>query len=175
MKKIIAIGASSSSTSINKQFATFAANQFTGVATEILDLNDFEMPIYSTDKEKESGIPALAQDFYAKLGSADLIIISFAEHNGAYSAAFKNIFDWISRINAKTFQEKPMLLLATSPGARGGSSVLEMAKNRFPFQGGVVKGSFSLPSFSENFDTTNGIVNTDLKKQLLQIIDNIEF
>ncbi|GAA4065653.1 NAD(P)H-dependent oxidoreductase [Flavobacterium cheonanense] len=174
MKKIIAFGASSSKASINKQLATYAANQFKNATVEVLDLNDFEMPIYSVDKEKDNGIPQLAQDFYAKLGTADAIVISFAEHNGAYSAAFKNIFDWTSRINAKTFQEKQVLLLATSPGPRGGSSVLEIAKNRFPFQGAVVKGSFSLPSFNDNFDAEKGITNEDLKNQLLEIINAIE-
>jgi chromate reductase, NAD(P)H dehydrogenase (quinone) len=173
MKKIIAFGASSSKTSINKQLATYAANQFENASVEVLDLNDYEMPIFSTDKEKEAGIPQLATDFYEKLGIADLIIISFAEHNGAYSAAFKNIFDWISRINGKTFQEKPMLLLATSPGPRGGSSVLEIAKNRFPFQGGIVKGSFSLPSFNENFEAEKGIINEEFKNQLIDIINSI--
>ena len=133
------------------------------------------MPIFSVDKEKENGIHPLAQEFYDKLGSADLIIISFAEHNGNYSTAFKNILDWTSRINAKTFQEKPMLLLATSPGARGGSSVLEIANKRFPFQGGIVKGSFSLPSFFENFDVVNGIIHPEYKNQLLEIVNSIEF
>jgi NAD(P)H-dependent FMN reductase len=174
MKKIIAFGASSSKTSINKQLATFAANQFENTSVEVLDLNDYEMPIYSADKEKENGIHKLAHDFYAKIGSADLIVISFAEHNGAYSAAFKNIFDWTSRINAKTFQEKPVLLLSTSPGPRGGSSVLEIAKNRFPFQGGKVVGSFSLPSFNDNFDAEKGITNEDLRNQLLEIVNSIE-
>ena len=173
-KKILAFGASSSKNSINKQLATYTANQFKNVSVEILDLNDYEMPIFSIDREKENGIPQLAHDFYAKLGSADLILISFAEHNGAYSTAFKNIFDWASRINGKTFQEKPMLLLATSPGARGGSSVLEITKNRFPFQGGIVKGSFSLPSFNDNFDSEKGITNDELKKQLLEIVNSIE-
>jgi chromate reductase len=175
MKKIIAFGASSSSTSINKQLATYAATLFQNTTSEILDLNDYEMPIYSMDKEKRDGIPQLAHDFYNQLGSADLIIISFAEHNGAYSTAFKNIFDWMSRINGKTFQEKPMLLLATSPGARGGSSVLEIANKRFPFQGGIVKGSFSLPSFNDNFDAEKGITDADLKQQLIEIVDSIEF
>ncbi len=173
MKKIIAFGASSSSTSINKQLATYATTLFQNTTSEILDLNDYEMTIYSMDKEKRDGIPQLAHDFYNQLGSADLIIISFAEHNGAYSTAFKNIFDWISRINGKTFQEKPMLLLATSPGVRGGSSVLEIANKRFPFQGGIVKGSFSLPSFNDNFDAEKGITNPELKKQLLDIIKSI--
>ena len=174
-KKIIAFGASSSKQSINKQLATFAANQFQNASVEILDLNDYEMPIFSIDKEKENGIHPLAQEFYSKLGSADLILISFAEHNGNYSSAFKNILDWTSRINAKTFQEKPMLLLATSPGARGGSSVLEIASKRFPFQGGIVKGSFSLPSFYENFDVINGIIHPEYKNQLLEIVNSIEF
>jgi NAD(P)H-dependent FMN reductase len=75
----------------------------------------------------------------------DLLVISFAEHNGAYSA-FKIFFDWTSRIHAKTFREKQTLILATSPRTKRRSSVLEIAKNRFPFQGAVVKGSFSLPS-----------------------------
>ena len=175
MKKIIAFGATSSKQSINKQLATFAANQSQNVTIEILDLNDYEMPIFSIDKEKENGIHPLAQEFYNKLGSADLIIISFAEHNGNYSTAFKNILDWTSRINAKTFQEKPMLLLATSPGARGGSSVLEIATKRFPFQGGIVKGSFSLPSFNDNFDVVNGIIHQEYKNQLLEIVNSIEF
>jgi chromate reductase, NAD(P)H dehydrogenase (quinone) len=173
-KKIIAFGASSSKNSINKQLATFAANQFKNAEVEILDLNDYEMPLFSVDKEKENGIHNLAQQFYNKIGSADLIIISFAEHNGAYSSAFKNLLDWTSRINAKTFQEKPMLLMATSPGARGGSSVLDIATKRFPFQGGIVKGSFSLPSFYENFDAVHGIINPEFKNQLEEIINSIE-
>lgn len=174
-KKIIALGASSSKNSINKQLATYAANQFENSKVDVLDLNDFELPVYSTDKEKETGIPQLAIDFYTKLGSADLIIISFAEHNGSYSAAFKNIFDWTSRINSKTFQEKPMLLLATSTGPRGASTILEIAKNRFPIQGGIVKGSFSLPSFNDNFNAESGISNEDLKSQLMEIVNSIEF
>jgi chromate reductase len=174
IKKIIAFGASSSKNSINKQLATYTANQFKNVAIEILDLNDYEMPIFSVDKEKENGIHTLATDFYTKIGSADLVVISFAEHNGNFSTAFKNVLDWTSRINAKTFQEKEMLLLATSPGARGGSSVLDIATKRFPFQGGIVKGSFSLPSFHDNFNEELGIINEDLKNQLFEIVKSID-
>ena len=174
MRKIIAFGGSSSRNSINKQLAVYTANLFQDVEIEVLDLNDYEMPVFSVDKEKEQGIPSLAQAFYAKIGSADFIVISLAEHNGAYSSAFKNTLDWASRINNKTFQQKSMLLLATSPGARGGGTVLEIATKRFPFQGADVKGSFSLPTFYENFDAVNGIINPELKNQLLEIINAVE-
>lgn len=175
MKKIIAFGGSSSKNSINKQLAIYAAKLFQDAKVEILDLNDYEMPLFSVDREKENGIHNLAHDFYAKLGSADLIVVSLAEHNGAYSTAFKNILDWTSRINNKTFQEKPMLLMATSPGARGGSTVLDIASKRFPFQGAQVKGTFSLPVFFENFDAVHGIINPELKKQLDEIVESIAF
>jgi chromate reductase, NAD(P)H dehydrogenase (quinone) len=175
MKRLLAFGASNSSDSINKQLATYASKQFKNVTVDLLDLNDYEMPIYSKDREKATGIPQLAHDFYNKIGEADFVLISFAENNGNYTTAFKNILDWMSRINGKTFQEKPMLLLATSPGARGGGSVLDIAVKRMPFQGGVVKGSFSLPSFNENFDTEKGVIsNEELNDQLLKIIDSIK-
>ena len=173
-KKIIAFGASSSTNSINKQLAAYAASQFENADVEVLDLNDYEMPIFSLDREAKSGIPELAHRFFEKLGTADLIIVSLAEHNGAYSTAFKNIFDWTSRINPKFFQGKQTLILATSPGPRGGLTVLEIAKNRFPFQGAVINGSFSLPSFNDNFSTNEGITNEQLKNDLLEIIASIE-
>ena len=172
MKKILAFGASSSRNSINKQLATYAASLFQDATVEVLDLNDYEMPIYSIDKEKENGIPQLAIDFYNKITNTDLLVVSMAEHNGGYSSAFKNILDWTSRYNNAVFQEKPMLLMATSPGARGGSSVLDIAKNRFPFQGGDVKGSFSLPSFHENFKEGK-IINEELNADLIKLIQSI--
>jgi chromate reductase len=175
MKKIIAFGASSSKQSINKKLAIYAAGQFNNASVEVLDLNDYEMPLFSVDKQKENGMHPLAQEFYNKIGTADLVVISFAEHNGNYSTAFKNILDWTSRINPKTFQEKPTLLLATSPGARGGSSVLNIAVNRFPFQGANVVGSFSLPSFNDNFEEASGITNPELKAQFLEVLNNVTF
>ncbi|MEO8254321.1 MAG: NAD(P)H-dependent oxidoreductase [Flavobacterium sp.] len=173
-KKIIAFGASSSTNSINKQLAVYAASQFKNADIEVLDLNDYEMPIFSLDKESKNGIPELANHFFNKLGTADLIVVSLAEHNGAYSTAFKNIFDWTSRINTEFFQQKQTLLLSTSPGPRGGITVLEIAKNRFPFQGAVIKGSFSLPSFNDNFNSNEGITDEKLKNDLLEITQAIQ-
>lgn len=175
MKKIIAFAGSSSRNSINKQLAVYAAGLFENAEVEVLDLNDYEMPLFSVDREKENGIHNLAHDFYAKIGSADLMVLSLAEHNGAYATAFKNILDWTSRINNKTFQDKPMLLMATSPGARGGASVLDIAAKRFPYQGAQVKATFSLPAFFENFDAVHGIINPELKKQLIDGIQSIDF
>ena len=156
-KNILAFGASSSRQSINKQLATFASSQIEDAEVTILDLNDFEMPIFSVDKERENGIPQLALDFKAHVLNSDGVIISFAEHNGAYSAAFKNIFDWISRIDGNVWGNKPMLLLSTSPGGRGGQTVLEIAVNKFSRMTTSGINHFSLPFFNKNFSMETGI------------------
>jgi chromate reductase len=165
MKKIIAFGASSSRKSINKTLAGYAANQVEGVQVKLLDLNDFEMPIYSIDRENENGIHELALRFKKEIKESDGIVISFAEHNGAYSTAFKNIFDWVSRIDNKVWENKPMFLMATSPGGYGGKSVLGMASSRFKRGNSNSLVSFSLPSFGSNFSTKIGITNASLKPE----------
>lgn len=174
--KIIAFGASPSKNSINKKLATYAASLFTNAEVEVLDLNNYQMPLFSVDIEVEIGQHELAKAFLAKIESADFLVVSLAENNGNYSAAFKNIFDWCSRITPKVFQEKPMLLLATSPGARGGASVLEIAKTAFPRYGADIKATFSLPSFNANFDIEKlQISNAELDNQLKEIVKNVQF
>jgi len=171
--KIIAFGGSPSKNSINKKLATYAASLFENADVEVLDLNDFQMPLFSVDVEKEIGQHPLAKAFLAKISSADILVVSLAENNGNYSVAFKNIFDWCSRIGAKVFQDKPMLLMATSPGARGGASVLEIAKNALPRYGAIVKNTFSLPNFNDNFDVEKAkISNEELDEQLKEILKN---
>ena len=58
-----------------------------------------------------------------------------------------------------------MLLLSTSPGARGGKSVMAMALDRFPRHDGNIVFSMSFPSFNENFNKDQ-VVNPELKAEL---------
>lgn len=173
--KVLAFGASSSKKSINKQLATYTASLVPNAEVDVLDLNELEMPIFSESVEAElDGQPAQAQQFLDRIAAADALVISFAEHNGIYSAAYKNIFDWASRINHKMFMGKPMLLLATSPGKGGGSSVLAFASNSMQFFDGKVSDSISVPSFYDNFDAEKGVVsNAEIQQQLQQAAEKL--
>ena len=165
MKRILAFGGSTSQNSINKQLASFAISRLVGLENIIIDLNDFEMPIFSIDREKEIGIPEAAHTFKQHIVKANGIIMSLAEHNGSYSSAYKNIYDWVSRIPGNMWEDRPIFLMATSPGGRGGKSVLEAAKARMPFQGGKVVATFSLPSFNDNFHEQRGIIDPQLNEE----------
>ncbi len=148
--KILAFGASNSSKSINKKLVTSVAKYYKELddIKEVIDLNE-------------------AYDFAAKIDWADFILISFAENNGNYNACYKNIIDWVSRIKGrKIFNGTPVFLLATSPGARGGQSVLGIAEQRLPYDGADVLDTFSLPEFNKNFEEGKGVTNMLLRSQL---------
>lgn len=159
--KILAFAATNSRTSINRALIDFASSRLQtqilpGAEIEVVDLNDYEMPIYSSDRETEEGIPAKAQAFFDKIGAADAVLVSFAEHNGSTTAAWKNIFDWMSRIEMKLWQGKPMVMLAATPGPRSGAGVLGGQEMMAPFFGADLRGVLGIGKWAEAWDAENG-------------------
>lgn len=171
---ILAFGGSTSKKSINQSFAAFAASHFAADDVKILNLNDHSAPLYSVDEEVENGVPQTIQAFVTEIDNAELLIIALAEHNGTYTAAFKNSFDWATRQKANLFEGKKVLLLATSPGPRGGLGVLEAAQTRFPIHGAEIVGVFSLPVNGENFDVEKGITSESLKTDFENLIQQVK-
>tara|TARA_R110001606_G_scaffold183237_1_gene329826 strand:- start:35 stop:631 length:597 start_codon:yes stop_codon:yes gene_type:complete len=172
MKKVLAFAGSTSSTSINKQLATFAAENLENTSFDVIDLRDFKMPFYSVDEEK-NGFPEDAKRFSALFDEYDGFILSLAEHNSSYAAAFKNTYDWASRVNGNVFRDKPLLLMATSPGARGGISVLDAGIARFSRMGAKELVSFSLPNFYDNFKDGK-LINEDFSSTLKEKVNEFE-
>ena len=95
---IVALGTSTSKNSINQKLVTYAAGELGDHQVRILDLNDYEMPIYSFDRQ-QAGFPEQAQAFLEEIKAADGVVISLAEHNLNFTTAFKNVLDWVSRID----------------------------------------------------------------------------
>ena len=171
MKKLLALGASTSSKSINRKFANYAAGLGGGAEVTDLDLSRYSLPIFSSDEEEVNGVPAGAQEFLDTIRAHDAVVVSMAEHNGSYTAAFKNLYDWTSRIEYEVWAGKPMLLLATSPGARGGATVLAAAEATFPRMGASSVTTFSLPSFYDNFDDEKGVTDEALAAGLATAVE----
>lgn len=177
--KVLAFAATSSRQSINKQVVQAAADLLVSeldpsAEIEILDLNDYEMPIYSIDRETAGGVPEAAQRFFEKIGGADAVIVSYAEHNGTYTAAYKNVFDWASRINMKVFQDKPQVALSASIGPGGGASVLKSAVGSAGFFGADIRASLSIGPFTEKFDPETGqLTDAGLRESLREALSSL--
>lgn len=165
MKKVITIAGSNSQKSINKSLLSYASTLLENVEIIPIDLNDYVLPMYGVDFEAENGIPTAAKRLDELIDTADAFIISLAEHNGSYAAVFKNALDWLSRVQMEIWRNKPMLLMATSPGGRGGATVLQAANAYFPFMGAKIIGTFVMPSYFDNFQGCE-IIDGNLKEEL---------
>ena len=172
--KILAFAASNHSKSINRALVCYAAARLQSMQAdadvEFVDINDFEMPIYSLDREQADGIHPLAQKFFAKIGAADAILVSFAEHNGYVTAAWKNIYDWMSRIDAKVWQDKPMAIFAATPGPRAGGNVLQTQEFTAPFFGMDLKGRHGVGTWADAWNG-EGLTRTED----IAALDNVLF
>lgn len=171
--KITAFAGSNNSRSINRELVKFALSYFPDSEINLLDLNEYEIPIFSLDRE-EKGYPDLAHKFIQQLEEADLIVCSLSENNKTYSVAFKNILDWCSRIERNIFKGKPMLLMSTSPGGFGGGNVMNAAKDLFPICGAEIIDTFSLPRFLQTFDLQKGIIDPELLKEFESKVNNFK-
>ena len=84
--------------------------------------------------------------------------------------------DWLSRTGGKIFQEKPVLLMSTSPGPGGGKINLANMKQVFPHWGATaVFADFHLGSFYQAYDAAEGkLVDPAEEARLLQVVSDYE-
>lgn len=177
MRKILAFAGSSSKNSINRSLVDFVCDTyFKDCSINFIDLKNYEeVPIYSVDREKNNGIPKEIIGFVDEISNSDGLVISLAEHNGSYTAVFKNIMDWSSRHKKLFFDNKKMLLMSTSPGGYGGKNVLNSAIDRLPKLGADVVSTFSLPSFNDHFQNGELNINDEkLKDELVQKVNSFK-
>ncbi|MEO3878606.1 NADPH-dependent FMN reductase [Rheinheimera fenheensis] len=148
---ILAFAASNNPQSINQQLALYTAALMPQATVHTLALDDFDMPLYSEQREKQLGTPEPVKRFLQLIAKADGLIVSFAEHNGTFTAAFKNLYDWASRTERRIFQHKPALFLSAAPGPGGAKSVLEAAIKAAPYMGANLVSTVSVGNFAQVF------------------------
>lgn len=157
--------------SLNRQLARAAGDIATaeGAQITLLDLADFDLPIYDGDLEAQNlprGVIRLKQVLHAH----PAWIISAPEYNGSYPPLLKNAIDWASRpvigdpvwaAGTKPFVGKVVGLLAASPGAFGGMRGLShLAPLLLQLQAWVAPKQFALANAHEAFDF-NGALSTE--------------
>ncbi len=126
---------------------------------------NYPFPMYSEDHEKEKGFSNSLVELRNDLMNAKGVIISVNEHNSSPSAYFKNVLDWLSRLERNFLENTEVLLMSTSPGKRGAMGSLEIIEKALPRFGAHVSATFSLPSFYENFDMEQGITDAELAEK----------
>lgn len=172
--KVLACSASNSASSINHELIKYTT-EYLQIPSDIVNLKDFDVPIFSIDLERQNGFPDQITVLYHTIKNYDAYVISIPEHNGNFPAFFKNIIDWLTRIRTGFFDHKPILLLNASPGLNGGKSVLDIAKKSFPHFAGHVVDTFILSQFgSLVIDGKIYIENSETINELNDVIKKFE-
>jgi Predicted flavoprotein len=146
--KILAFAGSNSSKSINRELIKICCKHLK-THFHILELQRYQIPMFSEDEERKNGFPTDLWSLYNTLKSSDAYLISIPEHNGNFPAFFKNILDWLSRIDRRFFSAKPIFILNASPGNTG-DRVLQIAQSTFEYFKGRVIQSLSVKGFGIN-------------------------
>lgn len=162
MAAILSLAGSNSSTSINYRLVQHTTSSIEGHEIQLLNMARYPFPMYSEDEEKQKGYSNSLIELKNDIQRVDAIILSVNEHNSNPSAYFKNLIDWLSRLERKFLQDKKVFLMSTSGGKRGGVGSLQVIENMLPRFGAEIISTFSLPSFHENFGI-DGITNDSLK------------
>ncbi|HLT51245.1 MAG TPA: NAD(P)H-dependent oxidoreductase [Arenibacter sp.] len=162
MSHLLAFAGSNSSRSINFQLVKYTVSSIVDKEVRLLDMADMTLPVFSEDLERDEGYPPILSKLLESIRQADGLILSVNEHNSNPSAFFKNVLDWLSRMDRNFLSGTRVLLMSTSRGRRGGSASLEVIKALLPRFGGEVVASFSLPSFNHNFIEVDGITDREL-------------
>ena len=175
MSTVLAFAGSNSSTSINHEVVTYLTTQLKETSFELFKLSDMDLIVYSEVEERDNGFPTSISQIYKHIQACDGLIISVNEHNSNPSAFFKNVLDWLSRLDRKFLEGKKVFLLSASTGARGGMSALEVVEKLILRFGGEVIDTFSFPSFNDNFSIEESkITNEEIKSKILAKLHQFE-
>jgi NAD(P)H-dependent FMN reductase len=124
--RILVFAGSARSASLNKRLAAVAARaaQAAGAQATLLDLRDYELPLYDGDLEQR-GLPPKLAELKALFKAHHGLLLACPEYNGSITPLLKNTLDWVSRPAPgekplECYEGKVAGLVAASPGALGG-------------------------------------------------------
>lgn len=170
MASILAFAGSNSSTSINFVLVQYTVSLVEDHVIHLKDMAQHPFPLYSADMQRQNGFSAAMEEFKEEVAWADGIILSVNEHNWNPSAYFKNLMDWLSRMDRKFMGGTRVLLMSASGGQRGGRASLEVCLDMLPRFGAKVVSDFSLAGFHENFGE-GGILDAALRDEHQKALD----
>jgi len=156
MSQIVIISASIRTDRKSDRVALFFRNYISdkGLASvEILDLNEYNFPLFNERLRFQKDPPDSALLFAEKLKKSDGVLIVTPEYNGGYPASLKNVIDLLT----DEWNRKPVAISTVSGGQFGGSQVLtSLLFTLWKIKAWVVPAMFPVPDVEDTFDE-NGI------------------
>lgn len=133
---------------------------------EILDLKEFNFPIFEDTIKTFQNPTKQVLYFAAKIKHADGIIIVTPEYNGGYPASLKNVIDLLY----DEWHGKPICITTVSSGIFGGSQALVSLQFSLRKIGAwTVTNMFPVPNVVKSFDNKGNALDKTATDKLAKV------
>ena len=175
--KILAFSGSTRKDSLNKKLVKIAAAGATeaGAEVKVIDLKDFQMPLYDADLEQQQGIPENALKLKELMKSSHGFLISSPEYNSSISGVLKNTIDWTTRQSEGEtplvcYKGKVAAIMSASPGGLGGLRGLVTVRSLLGnISVIVIPEQIAVSHAHEAFDADGSMKNKEQEQQVKKI------
>lgn len=167
--RILAFSGSSRKESFNRKFlaAAVQAVREAGGDVTLIELKDYELPLYNGDLEDARGLPANAAKLIGLIQEHAGLLIASPEYNSMFTPLLKNTIDWCTRGDDNPFTGKVAAVISASPGALGGVRSLKLMQQLLLHLGcHIVPGQNFLPQADRAFDEKGALKDERPRKAL---------
>ena len=183
-QQLLVFAGSTRQQSFNRRLAqaTAAIARDAGAQVTLLELSQFDIPLYNADLETE-GTPADVIRLKKILWQHPAWIICSPEYNGSYTALLKNTIDWASspvkdhpdwQDGTRAFRGKVVGMLSASPGALGGlRSQSHLAPLLINLECWLAPRAFALGGAGTAFDDSGALVQTTHRDRVRAVVDQV--
>lgn len=178
---LLAGSARNTALSVRLRDAAGRLAQAAGASTSVLDLRALALPLYDGDFEAAQGVPEGARQLREAIGAADGVLLVTPEYNGFPTPLVINAFDWLSRLQAAgavpsglaTTADKPLALLASSPGPGGGLRAMNFLRQYLQMAIAmlVVPQQFALGRAHEAFDDRGALKDPKAEQAVAGVVN----
>lgn len=133
---------------------------------------DIRMPLFDADEEAASGVHPAAETLADQINEADAVVISTPEYNKGPSGVLKNALDWVSRVDFKPWNGKPVAVMSAAAGRAGGERAqLILRTFMVPFRPRILQGpEIHLANAREQFDEDGRLTGEIYVRELTQLM-----
>ncbi|MBX7107695.1 MAG: NAD(P)H-dependent oxidoreductase [Chitinophagales bacterium] len=135
-----------------------------GVQAGVVDLQDYDYPIWKQVFEKEKNPPEKCVQLHRKLQEADAMVFVTPEYNGGYSLALKNMVDYFG---LNVFEKKTIGVAAVSTGGLGGIRAgLQLQQLILAIFAIPVPQMLLVPNIHQRFDNDGVLLDASFEKNV---------
>ncbi len=155
---------------VARYFQHYITNHQLGTV-EILDLKEYNFPVFEERLHQQSDPSAQALEFAEKIKQADGVIIVTPEYNGGYPASLKNVVDLLY----PEWYRKPVAISTVSDGSFGGTQVITSLQfSLWKIKAWTVSAMFPVPKVLEAFDEEGRALHpADTDKRAAGFLDEL--